>query len=369
MSSLGRRLVSALGRISGDPRVTIAKRDVSSLGREKTIVLALLIQLFVAAFSSFLVVGLTSLYDPAAIANEGVDVGITGEASDELVAAARETRGTVPFDFESREAAMDRFHRGDLDAVLEAEYLPQEGGGRGIQVGAVAPGGTFQTTFVVVQLRRVLSTLERTERIERRASLDFDTLPLPDPVDASPYFGFTYTILVPLLLFLPPFISGSVAVDVLTEEMERGTLELLRVAPVSLLDVVEGKAIGMILIAPLQAGLWLGLLALNDIAVSNVIPLLVLVTAMATVVTVLGLSLGLLTGDRRQAQLLYSVLALLVFGATIALPEHPATTVAKLAVDSPTATTFFHVAGFAAVAVGASVLVRAVVGRVDPERF
>jgi ABC-2 type transport system permease protein len=358
-----------VSRFLSDPRATIAKRDIASLSREKTIVLALLIQLFVAAFSSFLVVGLTSLYDPAAVSSGEIQMGVTGEAQDELVAAARATDGTDPVRFAGGDAALDQFHEGDLDAILEASYVDVPDGGQRIEVSATAPRGNFKTTFVVVQIRRVLTTLERTERVDRQGSLSVDPLPLPEPVDASPYFGFTYTILIPLLLFLPPFISGSVAVDVLTEEMERGTFELLRVAPVSLLDIVEGKAIGMIVLAPLQALLWLGLLGLNGIAVTNLVPLVVLVTAMATVVTILGLALGLLTGVRRQAQLLYSILALLLFGAAVALPEHPATTVAKLAVGSATDVTFASVAGLAAVAALAYGLGRVYVGRIDPERF
>jgi ABC-type Na+ efflux pump permease subunit len=169
------------------------------------------------------------------------------------------------------------------------------------------------------------------------------------------------------LLFLPPFISGSVAVDAITEEIERGTLELLRVAPVSLVDIVDGKAIGMILLAPLQAALWIGLLSLNGIAVSNVLPLLAFVTAIATVVVVLGTTLGLLTARRRQAQLLYSVLVILFFGTAIVLPEHPATTVAKLAVASPTALTYGSVAGFAVAAAALYALTRRYAGRIDPE--
>jgi len=353
----------------GDPRTTIARRDLASLKREKTIVLALLIQLFVAAFSSFLVVGLTSLYDPGSVGSGEIRMGITGDATEELRTATAREGGVVPVTVDDPETAMAGFHGGDVDAVMVAEHLPAPGGGRTIDVTVTAPEGSFRTTLVVVQVRRVLGQLERLERVDRRANLEFKPLEVPPRVDASPYFGFTYTILIPLLLFLPPFISGSVSVDVLTEEMERGTLELLRVSPVSLVDIVDGKAVGMILLAPLQAALWIGMVSLNGIAVSNVVPLLVLVTALATLVTVLGMGLGLLTGTRRKAQLLYSTLAITLFGAAVVLPEHPATTVAKLAVDSATALTFAHVAGFALVAVAAYGLTRVGVGRLDPERY
>jgi len=345
-----------------DPRVVIARRDVASLSREKTIVLALFIQLFVAAFSSFLVVGLTSLYDPGSVSGSQVVVGVSGEHTDALIEAAEEQDSVRAVGFPSNEEARRAYVDGELNAAL----LTTDSEGR-ITVEVVAPEENIRTTLIVTEIRDLLEAVERNERIARAGSLDYRTIPVPGEVDASPYFGFTYTVLVPLLLFLPPFISGSIAVDAFTEEIERGTMELLRVAPVTLVDIVDGKAMGMIAIAPLQALLWILLLGFNGIQVANAVPLLAVVTAFATVVVVLGLLLGLLTGTRRQAQLLYSVVVLLVFGTLVFLPEHPATTVAKLAVDSPTTLTFLHVAGYAVAAVVLYLLARAVTRRTDPE--
>ena len=345
-----------------DPRVVIARRDVASLSREKTIVLALFIQLFVAAFSSFLVVGLTSLYDPGSVSAGEIVVGVSGDHADALVEAARDQEGIRAVGYESNEQARANYADGQVHAAL----LTTDSEGR-ITVEVIAPEENIRTTVIVTEVRDLLEAVERNERIARADDLDRQTIPVPNGVDASPYFGFTYTVLVPLLLFLPPFISGSIAVDAFTEELERGTLELLRVAPVTLVDIVDGKAMGMVAIAPVQAALWIVLLGVNGIGVANPLPLLVLVTAFATVVVVLGLLLGLLAGRRRQAQLLYSVVVLLVFGTLVFLPEHPATTVAKLAVDSPTTVTYLHVAGYAAAATGAYVLARAVTRRTDPE--
>ena len=345
-----------------DPRVVIARRDVASLSREKTIVLALFIQLFVAAFSSFLVVGLTSLYDPGSVSAGEIVVGVSGDHADALVEAARDQEGIRAVDYESSQQARADYADGQVHAAL----LTTDSEGR-ITVEVLAPEENIRTTVIVTEVRDLLEAVERDERIARADDLDRQTVPAPAEVDASPYFGFTYTVLVPLLLFLPPFISGSIAVDAFTEELERGTLELLRVAPVTLVDIVDGKAMGMVAIAPIQAALWIALLGVNGIQVANPVPLLVLVTAFATVVVVLGLLLGLLAGRRRQAQLLYSVVVLLVFGTLVFLPEHPATTVAKLAVDSPTTVTYLHVAGYAAAAAGAYVLARAVTRRTDPE--
>jgi len=351
--------------ISGS-RGAIARRDLASLKREKTIVLALLIQLFVAAFSSFLVVGLTSLYDPGAVESGGVEVGVSGEYTEQLVTAADEVEGVDAVVFEDAEAAMGAFDGGEVHAVLRANPRSTDSGSV-VDVTAIAPAESLRSTLIVVQIRNVLSELESNLREARSAYLEFEPIEVPEQTNASPYFGFTYTVLIPLLLFLPPFISGSIAVDAITEEIERGTLELLRVAPVSLVDVVEGKAMGMIVLAPAQVILWIGLLSMNGITVSNPLALLALVTAITTVVVVLGVVLGLVTRQRRQAQLLYSVLVLVLFGLAAALPEHPATTVAKLAVASGTRLTTGHVVGFVVLATLAYVGTRRFVGRIDPE--
>jgi len=127
-----------------------------------------------------------------------------------------------------------------------------------------------ETTVIVVQLRDLLRTYERQERADRAASLSESPLPLPERTGTSPYFTFTYTVLIPVLVFLPVFISGSLVVDSITEEIDEGTFELLRVAPVTLGEIVDGKALAAVAIAPGQALLWLLLLRVNGTPVANV---------------------------------------------------------------------------------------------------
>jgi len=350
----------------GSARLVVARRDLSSLSREKTIVLALLIQLFVAAFSSFLVVGLTSLYDPSSVSGEGVEIGAAGNASDALVAAADEVDGVGVEQFGSEEAAVAAFEQDRVQGVVVATYEGPEGR---IEVRATAPEGSLRTTLVVTQLREALEALEREERQRRSDHLENRLLGLPPEVSASPYYAFTYTVLLPLLLFLPVFISGSIAVDAVTEEVERGTLELLRVAPASFVAILDGKAGAAIALAPAQAALWLGLLAANGITIRNPVALLVLVLALAMGFVALALGLSLLSPSRQRAQLLYSTAILVVFGGATVLPEHPTTTVARLAVGSPGEFTRPFVAGYLVVGTVLLLGMRRAAARIDPERL
>lgn len=347
---------------------TIARRELSSLSREKTIVLALLIQLVIAGFSSFLVVGLTSMYDPGAVDGEAIEVGIAGETQDALIEAAAESDDVGHETFDSTADAMAAFEAGDVDAVVTGTPLTDDQGTR-LAVRAVAPAEDFRTTLIVVTLREYLSAVESAERDARSEFLTSEPLPAPEEGEGGDFFGFTYTILLPLLLFLPPFISGSLAVDSMTEELERGTLSLLRVAPLSLPEIVDGKALAMVALAPAQALLWIGLLRFNGFAISNVLALTAFVTGITLVTVAIGMTLALAIGARRGSQLLYSVLVLALFGLAVVLPEHPASTVALLAVDSATPVTTLHVVGVGVLGVACYALLREYAGRIPTDRL
>ena len=331
-----------------DSRLVLARRELRSLGREKTIVLALAIQLFVAAFSSFLVVGLVSLYAPGATAGAYVvTVGVAGNASGDVapVVGAGNARQVQTFD--STGAAVKAFDAGHVDAVLVADRLAN---GR-TRVNVIAPRGSFETTLVVVQVKKALTAYERQRR--RALSFRLDRRPLGVPPDpgSSPYFGFAYTVLLPVLAFLPAFISGSIAADGVAEELDRGTFELLRAAPLSVREIVDGKALAFVAIAPAQAACWFAFLAANGTPIAHPVAALLLVAAVAAALVGVGIAVALLAPKRREAQLVYSFGALAVFAAASLLPESPQNVVAKLAIGSATQTTWLTVVAAVAVAV------------------
>ncbi|PSP54835.1 ABC transporter permease, partial [Halobacteriales archaeon QH_7_68_42] len=155
-----------------DPRVVIARRDVASLSREKTIVLALFIQLFVAAFSSFLVVGLTSLYDPGSVSAGEIVVGVSGDHADALVEAARDQEGIRAVDYESNQQVRADYADGQVHAAL----LTTDSAGR-ITVEVLAPEENIRPTVIVTEVRDLLEAVERDERIARADDLDRQTVP------------------------------------------------------------------------------------------------------------------------------------------------------------------------------------------------
>jgi ABC-type Na+ efflux pump permease subunit len=354
-----------VGRRGRDPRVVIAIRELASLKSEKTIVLAMLIQVFVATFSSFLVVGLVSLYSPS---SEGFqpEVAVTGDAKLELAEAIEDSdSGFRVYAVENESRATTAFDRNEVNAVLRAE----RGENGVVRVTATVPEGSLRTTLIVVKTKDALEELERSLRDQYAAEGRLERTPLdvPPETQASPYFGFSYTVLVPLLMFLPVFISGSIVVDSVTEELQRGTMELLRSAPITLRTIVDAKVLSTATLAPAQALLWIGLLWLNGITVVHWLPLVAMVGGISTAVVALGVGVSLLTPERRQAQFIYSSGMLVLAMAGVVLPEHPANTVAKLAIGSATVQTWLAVVVYVGFGVVGYLAVRFGVGYVDAE--
>ncbi|MFB6162697.1 MAG: ABC transporter permease [Halococcoides sp.] len=359
LESLADRTREWFAAVGRRPRIRIARREIASLGREKTIVLAILIQLFVAAFSSFLVVGLTSLYDPAATGGEQtIEAAISGDAVEELQRAAAEHDAVSVTPLDSQSAALRALRAGRVDVALHTAVVDRQ-----IAVTAYVPEGSVGPTVYVATVTELLETLERQERIVRADAIERQVLATPRPVESNQYYSFIYTVLVPLLLFLPPYIMGSVVVDTLSEEFERSTIELLEVAPIDRRTILDGKTLGLVALAPIQAAAWLALFAINDIAVARPIALLAFVAGAALALGALGGGLALAFRRRRPAQLLYSILGLTLLAATAAFPEHPVNTVAKLGVGSATPVTWAHLAVIVGGATVAYLVVRWVVGR------
>lgn len=321
-------------------RRPIAIREAGALTREKTIVLAIVVQLLVAGFSSILFVGLVGLYDPGP-GTPPVRVGVAGNASPSLTPVLRDGGGTDPVTYESQAAARAAFDRGRVDAMM---YATVNRSGV-VHVTAVAPDGAFRTTLVVVELRDALARLERSLRTRYGDRLVREPVAMPDPGSGSQLFSLAYTVLLPLLVLLPVFIGGSIAVDSLAEELERGTVELLRVSPVSPNAIFDGKALAAIGSAPIQAAAWIALLHLNDTPVGYPLTLLVVVTAYTTVAVGVGLVLAAAVPRRRDAQLLYSLAILIVLAVATLTPASPVNVIAKLGIASPTPGTWAAVAG------------------------
>ncbi len=336
-----------------DKTLIISKKEMGSLVYEKTLLLAIIIQLLIASFSSLLVIGLASFFDPSALDKydmERANVGIVGHG--ELNQFLEKSQIKLRH-FDNLDAALSEFNNNHIDAVL---VIPSENStGEGIiHIILYLPKSDIRGTLVTLRLKKPLEDYETFAREARASRIGFEPVKLYSdeiPKKTSTYYEFIYGILIPLLVFTPIFISGGLIIDTITEEYERKTMELLFVSPVSFSQILNGKMFTAVLIVPLQAFLWLVLLGMNRIAVDNILIILLFTTILAGLIVLVGAIIAVKYRDRAISQYIYSLLLILFFLTAYLFPNSPFNLVTRLSSGGGGAETLIYCGLFAVMAV------------------
>lgn len=316
--------------------VLVMKKDLRGLGRERTIVLAILLQLFVALFSSFLMVGLTSMYDPSSLARfSGVkyQVGYVGE-SPELERLLRESGQfqVYPMDLSTAVAAL---RERKLSAVIHVPATNADADDP-VKITLYSLQNDIQSTIVNVKLKDIFLDYEDKLRQVRSGRLDILPIALEFPADryGPGFYEFIYGLLIPLLLFMPAIISAALVIDLVTEEYQHHTLETLLSTPMTMAEVIWGKVMACLILVPLQAGTWLFLLTLNRIPIANIPHILVQVITFSFVLVLVGTLTALYYRERTAAQFIFSTAVVVLMLTVLAFPGNPLNLIALLATGS-----------------------------------
>ncbi len=303
----------------------IVRKELRSVSREKTIIIAISIQLVIASLSSVVLIGLLSFYDPEAISANirgSVRVGVLGEVDNRLLSILRERRIRTTF-FQDTAAAERTFQAGNLDALL---YVPVDTGGVS-DMKLVLPRAETRASVILIMLQEALKRYENVLRAERGLELRYTD------VTGSPSttYEFLYTVIVPVLMFFPAFVAGSMTVDSISEELENNTLDTLRSAPVSVSAIFSAKITAALILAVIQCCAWLVLLRFNQIAVQNVLAVLALALLVAALNSIGSALIATSMHDRERSQFVYSIAIVAFVGATSLLGVSPVNLLMRLA--------------------------------------
>ena len=314
----------------------IAKKEFRGLYSEKTILLAVLLQLFIALFSSFLMVGLTSMYDPTSLSKYShfrYDIAYSGNESPLLG------------DLENSQDF--RVHRMDLSTAVEllkerrlsaVVYVPGTlpDADEPVKLTLYTLANDLQGTVVDVKMKDIFLKYEADLRESRTGRLDVTPIPvqIPSSAGSSKLFEFVYGLLVPLLVFMPGILSAALIIDLITEEYQHETLETLVSTPVTFAEMIWGKVLACELLVPLQAGAWIILLAANGITIENPILIVLHVTLASLLLILIGAMVALHYRERTAAQFVFSTALVVILLFVLALPDNPLNLIARLSVGT-----------------------------------
>lgn len=316
----------------------VARKELRDVVREKTLVVAFLVQLFIAGFSALLLTGLLALND----------VGSTGAVPDVPVAYVGD--GAVldhleAFDMQpmTTDEAWDAFDGGTVGAILFETSSDVQ------RLQLVVPDGELHTGLLVAAFQDALGAYEDDLREQRAHRLHSPPLPFPAPPSDASYL-FVHASLVPLLVLTPVVLAGAIAGDSLGHERRTGTLAVLRSTPLGLRAVVLGKLLVPVGLVPLQVALWGALLAANGFTI-HLPALLVLATVLAAIVGGTGLLVTTLVPDEAVSQAAYAVVVVVLGAAALAMPRDPLNLITLFAAGVPDAVAWWSLAALSLVAV------------------
>jgi ABC-type Na+ efflux pump permease subunit len=314
----------------------IIKKEFRGLFNERTILLAVLLQLFIAMFSSFLMVGLTSMYDPSSLSKYSrfkYSVAYCGNDS----ALRGYLEKSTDFNVYGMELspAVAALRERKLAAVI---YVPDTAPDavEPVKITLYSLQNDLQSAIVNVKLKDIFLKYEKDLRQVRSLRLSEQPVPLQIPASrgGGDFYEFVYGLLIPLLLFMPAIIASALVIDLITEEYQHETLETLISTPVTFAEMVWGKVLACELLIPIQAGAWLLLLLINGIAIANVPLILLQVTLTSLVPILIGTLTALHYRERTAAQFIFSTALVVVILFVLALPANPLNLITRLAVGT-----------------------------------
>lgn len=315
----------------------ITKKELRGLASEKTILLAILLQLFIALFSSFLMVGLSAMYDPTAYGGvSGVQYGVGVSGNDTvLTRLLSENPSFKPYPM-NLSIALGALKERKLAAVIwTSGTLPEDK--EPVSLTLYTIKNDIQSAVIEVKLKDVFLKYEAILRDIRSSRLTSHPITLTSarPVTTNTFYEFIYALLIPLLLFMPAIISAGLVIDLITEEYQQQTLDTLRTTPASLTEIVWGKIFACIILIPIESGLWLILLSINGIRIGSLPQILLQVIFASSALILVASVFALFYRDRTKAQFIFSTAAVILLLLTLAFPGNPLNVITLLASDSP----------------------------------
>jgi len=306
------------------PFLAVVKKELASVARDRTITIAILIQLFIASFSSGLLLGMLSLYDSDTILrfNSWIRIGVV-DSSDNILGSLISERGLQTFQFATLSDAQDAYVRGEVLAIVDT---PRNANGL-TEIKLYLPESNTISSLVHQVLQEPLKQYENVLRIKKGVDVHYTDL----KGKPATSFEFVYSVLIPLLMFFPAFVSGSMTADAITEEVENNTLQTLLSAPLTLNGMVGAKILSSVILSILQCIAWLTLLIWNKVAIQNTGWILLLAVVIAGITSTFAALSAVLLKDRERSQFVYSLMLLTAAALSTLLNLSPIVTLSRLA--------------------------------------
>ncbi len=216
------------------------------------------------------------------------------------------------------------YYRGEVLAIVDT---PQDANGL-TEIKLYLPESDTVSSLVRMVIQEPLKQYENYLRTQKGIEVRYTDL----KGKPSTSYEFVYSVLIPMLMFFPAFVAGSMSVDSITEEVENNTLQTLLSAPLTINGMVGAKIAAAVIISILQCIAWLTLLQLNGTAIQNTGWILLLALIIAGITSTSAALGAVLLKDRERSQFIYSLTLLAAAAISTMVKLSPITTMSRLAI-------------------------------------
>ncbi len=312
----------------------IVKKIFNDLLRERSIIFAITLQVFIILTASIMLTNSVNLFNPDEMLEQETTIAITGDLmlSERLSELFEESDLRYEL-YTSSDEALRMFEEKHVDGVMSIrraeELFP-------VYVDMYVPKGDVKTSIILSETQRILEVLENEMREERLAEPDaimLDKLRMTQRSNsiATQIFETLYSILIPFLLLMPGVLLGGMVIDILIEELEKKTLNLLMLV-ISFRRYIFELIIATLAISTLQILVWQILISIQGIMISNLPKITVLVIMMNLIMFIFCIIITLAVMDKTKAQLIYSFMVLLTFASMPLFSINPIRVISRLAI-------------------------------------
>jgi len=309
------------------PFLAIVKKEIASVLRDRTILIAILLQLFIASFSSALLLGMLSLYDADTIlrfGGAGIRFGVVSSTEDNQLSVLMTSRGLNVIPFSTFDQAQTAYYEGGVNAIIDA---PQNTNGL-TEIKLYLSDSDTVSSLIRMVIQETLKQYENYLRTQKGIDIRYTEL----KGEPSTSFEFVYSVLLPILMFFPAFVAGSMSIDSLTEEIENNTLHTLLSAPLTVNGMISAKITSVIILSGLQCAAWLVLLKSNEVAVQNTGWIFLLALIVSGITATAGALGAIAFKDRERSQFIYALMLLATVAISNLLNLSPIATLSRLAI-------------------------------------
>ena len=327
-------------------KIPIVFKELKDIAREKTFTSTLLLQIFLITFYSLAIMGILMVYAPARVGYGSIDaVVVHSGVYPQIFIETLEANGNFRI---QTDTILDNFKH---DIVVYYPNLPEDTA-RELILQVYVKNGTMRSNYVINEIKQ--SFLEYEEKLRSVKSYVDDIYPVRPMIGAvkldesiltvySLIFEFKYLLMVPLLLFLPIYLSGTLFIDLYTEEIEKKTLMILSAAPIKLKQIINQKIFAALILSIIQIVAWMIILDMRGVHIADWLFILPLLFIINILVLMLSAIIAVYTKNRAVAQVIFSMIMiiLLLSKGIIYNPVNIITRMSVLGLEASYYVTFF----------------------------